>query len=568
MSEKQIFIDIHCHPSMKPFYSSINHSDKKNIWEFIPENTICENICKNKKKNERKKKSLGEMIRYSQMNLDSCYKGDVRVLFISLYPIERGWFNERKLADLFTKDKVIARMASCSSGIDINIVNEIRNAIDGNNISINYFDDLVREYHYLNSDQAKSKDINKQFVIVNSFDEVNDILSNPDDKRIILILSIEGGHSLCKFESFHDLKNTPYKKVNSAIYEEFDKYRKIYFDHIDVIKGRKNYSIKLDGKQHSVKFVHTPFYITFAHHFWNLLCGHTDSFGFKTDLVLNQSLGKGKGFTKLGIDVLHKLLQKSKTERRILIDIKHFSVKSRMEFYSIWEKEFYSKGDGFPIISSHTAVNGRDDYFAMIHNDDGNETAYYNSFYNTSSINMFDHDIKMIHKSDGLIGLILNETRLPGIESTEVLKYNKKKIKYCDDTVQIEELKSENKQEYLKCITANIFHIVRVINNKSAWSIITIGSDFDGMIDALDSYTRAEDFSDLAKDLADFIDNCTELDEIELNSEMIDYLKFGYTTKEIIKMITCGNALEHLRKYFNDKYLKAGTIQTSSKVIV
>ncbi len=582
MGNKPIYIDIHCHPSMKPFYSSKKHSEKKNIWEHIPENEVCKRIHKSKKKNKRKNKKnkVVEMIRYSQMNLDSCLEEGLRVLFISLYPIERGWFNERGIVDMVTSDKKIARMAACMSGINLEIVTEIQKVIDKNKKEINYFDELAREYHYLNSDQAKSSETGKQFIIAKSYDEIKAVLDNPEDKRLVLIVSIEGGHSLCKFDNFNDLKYTPFKKVDSIVYPEYKKYKDIYFNHIDVLKGVKDYSIKVDGEGQSIRFEHTPLYITFAHHFWNLLCGHSDSFGFGPDLALNQGYQKGEGFTKLGKAVLHKLLQKSDKERRILIDIKHLSIKSRGEFYEIWEKEYNAKGDGFPIISSHAALNGRINHLPLIHNDDDDDENPYKSFFNLSEINMFDEDIVMIHKSNGLFGLILNETRLPGLESRDFLKYNKNKIKDIEKRFrknkitkiekdkQIGVLRNENKQEYLKCITANIFHIARVINEKNAWDIISIGSDFDGMIDALDSYTTAKDFPVMAKDLIDFIDNGKGIEEVGLSAADMKKLKFGYTTKEIIDKIMSGNALEFLRKHFNDEFLKSETVPHSGEVIV
>ena len=582
MSENSFYVDIHCHPSMKPFYSSKEHSKKKNLWEYIPESDTCRKTFKSEKKAKRKnrKEKTVEMIRTSQMNLDNCFDGKVRVLFISLYPIERGWFNERDVVDLITSDKKIARKAACMSGMDIEIVTEIQKTIDKNQNEINYFDEMVREYHYLNSDKAKSGEDMKQFIIANSYDDVKSVISNPDDKRIILIVSIEGGHSLCKFDDFHDLKSTPFKKVDSNFFLEYEKYRKIFFDHIDIIKGKGKYSIHVDGQALPVNFEHTPLYITFAHHFWNLLCGHADSFGFKPDLVLNQGHEKGKGFTKLGIDVLHKLLERNKGERRILIDIKHLSIASRKQFYDIWE-EYHAKRDSFPIISSHAAINGRADYHALVLDDtDENMNNYAESFFNMSTINMFDNDILMIHKSDGLLGLILNESRLPGMESRDFLRFNKSKIKKIERKFrkkkiseqerneQIGVLKSENKQEYLKCITANIFHIVRVINKKSAWDIISIGSDFDGMIDALDSYTKADQFSTMVDDLMGFIENNKGLEEIGLTASEMQRLKFGFSTEMIIEKIMKGNAIHFLQKYFNDSFLKQGIIPVSNKAIV
>jgi len=266
MSTNSINIDIHCHPSMKPFYSSKFHSKKKNIWEFIDESKVCKDLP------DFFKKQLTEMIRHSQVNLDSCIEGNLKVLFVSLYPIERGWFKERSLPDFFIDDDHILNSAVCSSGLDKEVIAEIRKTIDEDR-EINYFDELVGEYHYINSGQAQSGKAGKQFVMANNYNEIKAILDNPENKSIVMVFTIEGGHSLCKFGDYDDLKKTPFRKVDKSKFNDFKVYKKIYSDHIDIIKGKKDYEINVDGNKQSVYFKHSPLFITFAHHFWNLLCG-------------------------------------------------------------------------------------------------------------------------------------------------------------------------------------------------------------------------------------------------------------------------------------------------------
>jgi len=540
---------------MKAFYSSLQHANKKNLWEYIGQSEVCDELKPFFVKN------MHEMIKHSQVNLDTCLDGNLKVLFVSLYPIERGWFKERTLPDFIFDDNDILKSAVCSSGLDKDVIAKIRETIE-NDKEINYFDELVGEYHYINSEQAKSNQAGKSFIMANNYNEIKAMLENPDDNSIAMVFTIEGGHSLCKFDDYDDLKNTPFRKVNKSKFHDFKKYQKIYTDHIDIIKGKKAYDLDVDGNTESVQFKHSPFFITFAHHFWNLLCGHSDTFGIGPDIMLNQGRAKKRSFTELGKIVLRKLLHRDNNERRVLIDIKHMSIRTRKEFYEMWENEYNAIGDPFPIISSHAAVNGRADYHDPPAFEEEEEDEFEESFFNTDSINMFDPDIKMIYKSGGLFGLILNESRLPGKESIRMLKHNKKKIKKGVDAEQEAILLEENKQEYLRCLAANIFHIARVINHKSAWDIISIGSDFDGMIDALDSYKMGSDFPGLANDLTEFINNCDGIEEIGLSLNTMNHLKFGYTTEEIIKKIMSTNALEFLKKYFHDGFLKEGIIRT------
>lgn len=553
MSNKKQFVDIHCHPTMKPFYSSSKHTEKKNIWEFVEESRACKTIHDNSKGliETTLVKQLDAMAKDSQMNLDSCQKGNLKVLFATLYPVERGWFKIRDVADVATNDEFITLSSVCSSGFNEQVVREFEKVIKDEK-EINYFEELVREYHFLNSSQATSGSADKQFVLVNSYHELKTIIENPNDNRIALILNIEGGHALCTYNDFDDLKNTPFRKVNNPNNYLFDKYQKIFLHHINIIKGKESINIKVDGQAETVEFKHTPFYITFAHHFWNLLCGHADSFGFGVDLVLNQGRGKNRKFTALGKLVLRKLLFRDANERRILIDIKHLSINARKEFFNIWEQDYNSIEDSFPIICSHTAVNGRADY------DDAWQDEEEPSIFNTSSINMFDVDIEMVHKSNGLIGLILSNSRLPGEETLEDIKFTQKQIiKYPD---REHEFRKEISHDYMKSLTANIFHIVKIAGQKSGWDIMSIGSDFDGMIEPLIGYEKAKDYNNLSDDLGKYIHKCVGIEEMSMDAQQMKDLMYGYSAKEIVEKVMSSNALDFTRKYFHDDFLKEGIV--------
>ncbi|PLX03592.1 MAG: hypothetical protein C0595_06460 [Marinilabiliales bacterium] len=534
---------------MKAFYSSLHHSQRKNMWEYIPVSPVCDELPK------ILKRQLDEMVKFSQTNLDNCKEGRVGVLFSSIYPVERGWFDENNITNILLGTELFTKSAICSSGFNEMLVNSLVNDIT-NNKKVNYFQDLSTEYYYLNSNQAKSEDNNKTFFMANSFDEIEAVELNNDNTNIALIFNIEGGHSLIDFTTYKVARNTPFRKVNKRKYSEYKRYKEQIFRNIDILKGEGEKEIYIDGNAVNMHFNHTPLFITFAHHFWNLLCGHADSLNLGGDILLNQNRAKGRKFSRLGREVLHKLLERDDNKRRILIDIKHLSIRAREEFFKIWKNDYYSKGDSFPIISSHAAVNGRQSYGLR------KRIEMENNYFNDADINMFDKDIRIVFKSDGIIGLILNEVRLPGFQSSIKLKKNKRKIrkllKKDPDDSRIEELKSENKQIYLQCLVTNMFHIVRTINEKRAWDIISIGSDFDGMIDTLDNYYSATNFINLKNDLNTFIDNCNNLLHISIDNEEFKYLKFGYTTNEILDKIFHTNAIEFLRKYFHDDFLKKG----------
>jgi hypothetical protein len=72
-----------------------------------------------------------------------------------------------------------------------------------------------------------------------------------------------------------------------------------------------------------------PFFITFAHHFYNELCGQAESLTSLLKKLADQSDGLNTGFTPLGEQVLRSLLDTS-NGKRILIDVKHMSQKYRL----------------------------------------------------------------------------------------------------------------------------------------------------------------------------------------------------------------------------------------------
>jgi len=555
------FTDFHCHPGMKPYYSSNEDSEKKNIWEFISEQKACGELLEAERGllENNMIKALDSMAKNSQMNLEQCSNGRVRLLFVSLYPVERGWFKIRDWADWFTDNDFITKTAICSSGFHPEVVKEIEHTIE-KSLPINYFKDLLGEYRYLLSEKAKSDNEKQEFVIVNNHQELLAVLNHTEKKQIAIVLTMEGGHALSKFQNYHELSSTPFRKVNKERKPLYKHFKKIYHEHIRIIKGVIPADKNEDGSD--FYFQHTPFYITFAHHFWNLLCGHADSFQWAADLILKQGRGRNRGFTALGKTVLKMFLHRSERERRMLIDIKHLSTHSRKDFYEIWE-EYRQQGDAFPIICSHTAVNGRSNYYTHFAKPEEEDYAY-SSFFNISDINLFDADIQMIYRSKGLIGLMLSSSRLPGKKTKDNVKHALKEINRHPDLSEI--LHKKIKEEYIKSLAANIFHIVQLCGSRQAWDIISIGSDFDGMITPLKNYETAQEFVSLADDLNKFLQNSPGIEEINLSATQMQSLMYGYHASEITDKIMRSNAIDFSRRYFHDDYLKFGIIPPEPSV--
>ena len=95
------YIDMHCHPALKPYGRSIKHgrenkkdkNSQRSIWHYDPP-TLKDKIFN----------YLGTLTKFSQSNFTALMKGDAKIISACLYPIEKGFFflkdNEGILTDL------------------------------------------------------------------------------------------------------------------------------------------------------------------------------------------------------------------------------------------------------------------------------------------------------------------------------------------------------------------------------------------------------------------------------------------------------------------------------------
>jgi hypothetical protein len=243
---KNFFADIHCHTTLRPY-----NMLEETVWYEL-EPIIDTNL---------------PVANYSQASMMQLADSKVNVAFASLYPIEQGFFiidgHEGKGADLLIN-------------VFLRFPPKRVNAVESD--THEYFDDLVNEYQWFKKDENKQiykdysfkiatcyNDIKSQFSIDDNFN-----ISNPDPHVIMVVLTVEGAHSLGCGQ-----KNTaaidPNDLTNPATQALLNKL----IQNIHTLKTWNN------GQ-------HSPFFITFCHHFWNQLCGHCISFANVTNKVLNQ----------------------------------------------------------------------------------------------------------------------------------------------------------------------------------------------------------------------------------------------------------------------------------------
>ncbi len=468
------FSDLHCHPTLKPFGKTFSAKGKdknkgSSIWNSKPPTFFTKCIQK-----------ICGVTRFSQADLITMIDGHVKIAFVSLYPFEKGFFTNPIL-----HDNITAFLSSYVTSIGYRRVKHLQK-------HMNYFNDLICEYDFLLQTPREFVANGRKYSF-EVIDSLNSIKSNLDNNtHLSIIPTIEGAHVF----------NTglgPFGKQLDEL-EIFDNISKI-----------KCLSIP-------------PLFITFAHNFNNDLCGHAPSLECLGSMV-DQSTRLNSGFTKLGIKVLHKLLSED-NGKPIFIDIKHMSLKSRLQYYDILKTDYDSK---IPIISSHGAVTGRDTL--------GNASTTVNPFYFANdSFNFYDEELVLIAQSNGLFGLQMDAKRLgpKQIIRKSFFKTNTNK----------------NLKSSALIVWRQLQHVAEVLDSKGlfAWGICCLGSDFDGTIDPLDEVWAASNLNALANELAEIAEHYLSKPNI-----LVQQRNKRMSAETIVSNFTIQNTLNFIEKYYSSQ---------------
>lgn len=591
--------DLHAHPSLKAFGNYNPPEEEYNLWKKrinkYKEREVLEEVDEDGFYRSTSRTIAGKIIGntiedmvalYSQSNLDDAVNGEVRCIVHSIYPIEQEFFKRGSKKEKHFFDEILSMI----SGQSVEKIDEIQSGRKS------YFDEYKEDRNLLIAGEKSSGHINKnwQYKIVSNYSELKK--TTDTENEIAIILSVEGVQSLAnKIGDRNDYKLLKSKADNNS--NDFNEWKRGLLDNLRSAKRSKN----VNGEN-----IKPVLFITVAHHFFNYVCGHCKSLNFpayfldQEDQYHENQDGKHKnthyfdlGITQaFGYDVFREIIRRDPDNgiRRIIPDIKHMSPQARKDFYQLLDSEEY-QNEQIPIICSHTSVNGIKELRRTNSSDE-------HPLFNASDINTFDEDIRQIFKRDGLIGIMMDDGR-------SCSKHYKKTVKILDNKIerkiqrsnrikekygnrngrraamrlkkaqlldsQIEVLKEEIENEYCDIFFRQIFHVVNVLNNSSqpetnagdkAWDIISLGTDFDGVINPYDyygSYSRMNEFRD------DLVERWYEhLEDAEEDNKENDFTRnlFGRTPEHWIDKVFWHNGEAFLKKYFHDEYLIHGIAGT------
>jgi microsomal dipeptidase-like Zn-dependent dipeptidase len=571
--------DLHCHPSLKP----ANNSKIRDIWTYkknIYTRALFKGFLGVSPRRWLVNAFVKDLATYTQSNLDSCYEGDNRLLFLSIYPIERQFLKPDRPFQSSTKKQRVVLSRVFGINLKRHIDNKIIRILTGfsrpqvteylksvyDSEYVDYFEaDLFKEYKYIKdshlSNSPSIANVNTPtFKLVSNYEEY---LESIDNNIIAGIVTIEGMHALAKYRTT-DLFGA--NTISDLSDEDQTALKDSFKTNINKLKDKD-------------EFEYTPFFITFSHHFNNLISGQAKSFadpknrtvpGFSN--VFNQKKGLDLGITEFGKELIKDHLLSRANGSRILIDTKHMSLAGRNDYVEI-VNSLRDNGDNVPIIISHTAINGISTREKAAQRNGTNQLDE-KSYVSRWDINITDQDVEEVFESDGIIGVCMHDGRMPGGKFKKLYKGFKRGSK------PNESLNRLHTQMFL----TNVFHIVKVnlklirkynsnnLDNKilevDAWKTICLGSDNDGIVDPFDNFSTASTLDDFKHRVMKAIGynfkpywknfRILSIDENSYSffeKEEIYDLMLGLTPREISDRIFCDNIVLFLSKYFTEEYL-------------
>ncbi len=337
-----------------------------------------------------------------------------------------------------------------------------------------YWEELQREYDFLLAMDGKAHlsqaptASEGRYDIVRSAEHLREIMGS-EDGRIAVVLSIEGGHV---FSMEHD-GPVPETKI---------------FERIEELK----------------QWPHPIVFLTPAHHFDNGFCGHARSLVAAGQLIMDQTPRMHEGLEAdgdLGGRVFRALLDIDEELNdldgaRIVLDSKHMSPLTRSQYYrrivEPYNRSTTRRRPPIPVIHSHTGYSGVASLEALMEQQDCEDDHWHLDGYNAWGINVCDEDVHAVHDSGGLLGICFDQ-RIAGVTPSE--------------RVPAEHFGRVLARQVLAMVDVIMLDDRRDDEDKiGIWQRLCIGSDFDGVIHPLTSYSTALSLPQFASDLREILE--------------------------------------------------------------
>ena len=426
---------------------------------------------------------------FCQNDFYSLHLGRVQVVVVSLSPPEKGLLTGRssfKMGGAYLRRLILGENYHRGQQI----------LEEGQ-----YFFDLEAEYSFLLQLDGQLVQLAGKYyqyhlcTCMEEIEALHEAFNPVDPIPIAVMLSIEGGHAFNAGWEPGKMRSHPAEVLMNV------------------------YRVK--------NWPHSPLYVTLAHQFYNELCGHTAGLKAPLKWLIRQRTGERTGFTVLGWEVVHALLDQ-RYGRRIFIDLQHMSLKAREEYYLWLELEY--PDESIPIIVSHGAVNGwksPEQRWIELPNSVG--------MFPNSELNFFDSELIKIAESNGIFGIQLDEYQIAHKRQRRMarMEFSLKGTGFL----------------HAKFFWEQIRHIAEVLDRAGlpAWHIQVIGSNHDGMNYPLSGFWTAAQFPQLSEYLFHYAEAYLQHAGKQL------YLRENreISATEIIQRVAHQNAWEFLQRNYS-----------------
>ncbi len=387
---------------------------------------------------------------YTQSDLGTLAENRGKLICTALHPVERA-----------TQNNFIKRFINL-------FVSQFKGKIVKDKIRQPYFNTLNEEYNYLAGQPEEHDGRRMRFI-----KDKADLDAHFNQADVNVMLSIEGCHA---FES------EEHNRSGEKEYEES------ILNNVDAVKN----------------WDHRILFVTATHMAWNYLTGQAFPFPFPALLKLffrKNFLPPENGITPLGWKVFRKLLDSSgRHGKPVLIDVKHMHPEARYEYYTFLKEP--DNNYKHPIVASHIAAAGIPDLAGLLKLKDRPGEAKASLKHYPYKINFCDEEFRIIHNSEGLIGVSFDE-RILGANSKSyswTIDHNKKLL---SRDPGLTEARENLDSVYIEMLLDNMTRIVKAIGSPEGWKTICMGTDFDGIINPIDTCPTAGYFDDLEDKLVD-----------------------------------------------------------------
>ena len=512
--------DFHCHPALKSSLAA--DSLGLTPWNHIKASYSIGNCDL----------SINEMFNGSldsQSNLVQMLQGEVNLAGVIIYPLES------ELAKAVMSKKMVSKGK-------INLLDPVKlgNMRDGGS----YYQWTKQTMNHLLQHSQHPERNGQSFRFINSMREYN-----REDKTTV--------HGVLIFEGLHSFFHDPFSPHAEAdFHNNFEDFKLQFKTRILAVNLPHMQRVPFSGHAYGMQFLSPKMFVP-----------------------------ESKGLPEAGRRLVEKMHQES-----ILIDIKHMSYHARTDLRSLRNRKGW---EDLPLLCTHAGVTGIPEsarykylYSRPVQKHGGWSIRHVRpsgyipgTAFNVSSINLYDEEILRIIQSGGMIGISLDE-RIIGFPAVvpdagsgrytyeeEYIAKAEEKIFFqgAPDIARISPVtdfshildgdEAENLQQlpahyHLYYFLNQVLHILQIaelagIPSSKAMQHICIGSDLDGLINALDCCRDATELKGFKSALVKTLKNEPELlDNYQINRSRLD-------VDALFEYLFFESAFNFLNKHFN-----------------